>query len=284
MLPTPAGGLPLTTTSSINPSQVPSIAPSASVAAAAASAAAAAAASSASAGAKRPAATDLQQGPGTPSKRQATAAHRASLSGFPISTSASPSSSTLTPAPGFPTSLGPGTGASFSSSSSAAARHRHARSHSHAAPAMSVSTTGVVPVISLPQPTSAPPTQPYPSSPHRPPLPPPHPSSTVQQPPQSFITEDQLSGRSPDQLVATILQIQSQHQQHVAHLSAQYDNIVQQLGELRASLLAFYGGQAASYQAAMAVCALSTGTIGHLPYIYIYIAFLNKKYHGAVLT
>lgn len=273
MLPSPAGGLPLSTSaSSNNPTQVPSTAPSASAAAAAAAAASAAAsaASSAPAGAKRPAATDLQRGPGTtPSKRHATTSHRASISGFPISTSSSPS--TLTVAPGF-APLGTGTGASSSSSSSTAARHRHARSHSHAAPIMSVSTT-TTPMIPLPQPTSAVATHQYPPpSPHRPPLPPPHPPSVPQHFPQTFVTEEQLSGRSPDQLIATILQIQSQHQQYAAHLSAQYDNIVQQLGDIRASLLAFHGGQTASHQAALAVCAVFClpGILACLPYMILH--------------
>ena len=75
------------------------------------------------------------------------------------------------------------------------------------------------------------------------------------------LTEEQLSGRSPDQLVATILQIQTQHQQYAAHLALQYDSISQQLAELRASLQAFYGGQAAAHQAASAVCSILNSLI-----------------------
>ncbi|RYP04623.1 hypothetical protein DL765_010124 [Monosporascus sp. GIB2] len=268
MLPSPAaGGLLSTSTSSSdvnNPAQAPTqapntAAPSSASSAAATAAAAAASSASATAGAKRPAATDLQRAPGTgagagtttpsSSKRHATG-NRASISGHPIP---SPTSSSATSAiPGPPPALG---GAS-SSTSPGAARHRHARSHSHAtAPAMSVPTT--TPMMPLPQPTSAAPPYQYPAHstshphPHPPyPLPPPVPSPH-QHPAQTTITEDQLLGRSPDQLVATILQIQSQHQQYVAHLSAQYENIMQQLSELRASLLVFYGGQVANHQAAM---------------------------------
>ncbi|OTA96183.1 hypothetical protein M434DRAFT_141112 [Hypoxylon sp. CO27-5] len=63
------------------------------------------------------------------------------------------------------------------------------------------------------------------------------------------VTEEQLLGRTPEQLIATILQIQMQHQQYVAHISAQFDNISQQLNDLRGSLLA-------SHQAAASVCLL----------------------------
>ncbi|RYP49932.1 hypothetical protein DL768_004468 [Monosporascus sp. mg162] len=265
MLPSPAaGGLLSTSTSSSdvnvnNPAQVQAQAPniaapsSASSAAATTAAAAAATTASATAGAKRPAATDLQRGPDTgaattPSsnKRHATG-NRASISGYPIPSTPSSATSAI---PGPPPALG---GAS-SSSSPGVARHRHARSHSHtAAPAMSIPAT--TPMMPLPQPPSAAPPYQYPthssSHPHPPyPLPPPLPS-THQNPPQTTVTEDQLLGRSPDQLVATILQIQSQHQQYVAHLSTQYENIMQQLSELRASLLIFYGGQVANHQAAM---------------------------------
>ncbi|RYP03647.1 hypothetical protein DL764_005026 [Monosporascus ibericus] len=268
MLPSSAaGGLLSTSTSSSDVNvnhpapalhQAPNIAaPSSASSAAATTTSAAASSASATAGAKRPAAPDLQRGPGTgpgftpsPSKRHATG-NRASISGYPIPPS-TPSSATSA-IPGLPPALG---GAS-SSSSPGAVRHRHARSHSHAAaPAMSAPTT--TSMISLPQPTLAAPPPQYPPThsssrpyPHAPdPLPPPLPP-THQHPPQTTITEDQLLGRSPDQLVATILQIQSQHQQYVAHLSAQYENIMQQLSELRASLLTFYGGQVANHQAAM---------------------------------
>ncbi|ORY61721.1 transcriptional activator of glycolytic enzymes-domain-containing protein [Pseudomassariella vexata] len=68
--------------------------------------------------------------------------------------------------------------------------------------------------------------------------------------PPNMVSEDQLIGRTPDQLIETILRIQAQHQQYVANISAQYDTINQQLNELRGSLAAFYHGQAASHQAA----------------------------------
>ncbi|KAI2466282.1 transcriptional activator of glycolytic enzymes-domain-containing protein [Annulohypoxylon bovei var. microspora] len=54
----------------------------------------------------------------------------------------------------------------------------------------------------------------------------------------TVITEEQLLGKTPEQLIATILQIQMQHQQYVAHISTQFDTITQQLNELRGSLLA----------------------------------------------
>lgn len=57
-------------------------------------------------------------------------------------------------------------------------------------------------------------------------------------------------GRTPEQLMATILQVQALHQQYVASISAQYETISHQLKELRSSLAAFYSGQAASHQAA----------------------------------
>ncbi|KAI1373158.1 transcriptional activator of glycolytic enzymes-domain-containing protein [Hypoxylon crocopeplum] len=54
----------------------------------------------------------------------------------------------------------------------------------------------------------------------------------------AVVTEEQLLGRTPEQLIATILQIQMQHQQYVAHISAQFDTISQQLNDLRGSLVA----------------------------------------------
>ncbi|KAI0017964.1 transcriptional activator of glycolytic enzymes-domain-containing protein [Xylariomycetidae sp. FL0641] len=83
--------------------------------------------------------------------------------------------------------------------------------------------------------------------PHQPPLQPPGAAATMSMPP--IITEDQLLGRTPEQLIATILQIQLQHQQYVAQISAQYESISQQLNDLRGSLVA-------SHQAA--ATALST--------------------------
>ncbi|KAI0129917.1 transcriptional activator of glycolytic enzymes-domain-containing protein [Xylariales sp. AK1849] len=75
--------------------------------------------------------------------------------------------------------------------------------------------------------------------------------SPLQMPPMPMlVTEDQLSGRSPEQLIATILQIQAQHQQYIANISAQYESITQQLNELKGSLAAFYSGQAGTAQSA----------------------------------
>ncbi|KAI1758725.1 transcriptional activator of glycolytic enzymes-domain-containing protein [Hypoxylon sp. FL1150] len=60
------------------------------------------------------------------------------------------------------------------------------------------------------------------------------------------VTEEQLLGRTPEQLIATILQIQMQHQQYVAHISAQFDTISQQLNELRGSLVASHQAAASA--------------------------------------
>lgn len=68
-----------------------------------------------------------------------------------------------------------------------------------------------------------------------------------------LVSEDQLVGRTPEQLIATILQIQSQHQQYVATISAQYNSITQQLDDLRGSLAAIYSAQASQYQNAASV-------------------------------
>lgn len=83
---------------------------------------------------------------------------------------------------------------------------------------------------------------------------PPHPQLLFQPSPAMMpapatavsLTEDQLHGRTPEQLIATILQLQSQHQQFVAQINAQYESINQQLNDLRGSLLA-------SHQAAASV-------------------------------
>ncbi|KAI0477133.1 transcriptional activator of glycolytic enzymes-domain-containing protein [Xylariaceae sp. FL0804] len=60
------------------------------------------------------------------------------------------------------------------------------------------------------------------------------------------VTEDQLQGKTPEQLIATILQIQLQHQQYVAQINSQYENITQQLNELRGSLLASHQAAASA--------------------------------------
>ncbi|KAI1388078.1 transcriptional activator of glycolytic enzymes-domain-containing protein [Hypoxylon trugodes] len=60
------------------------------------------------------------------------------------------------------------------------------------------------------------------------------------------VTEEQLLGRTPEQLIATILQIQMQHQQYVAHISAQFDTISQQLNDLRGSLVASHQAAASA--------------------------------------
>ncbi|KAI1468999.1 transcriptional activator of glycolytic enzymes-domain-containing protein [Daldinia caldariorum] len=62
----------------------------------------------------------------------------------------------------------------------------------------------------------------------------------------TMVTEEQLLGRTPEQLIATILQIQMQHQQYVAHISAQFDVISQQLNDLRGSLVASHQAAASA--------------------------------------
>ncbi|KAI1405072.1 transcriptional activator of glycolytic enzymes-domain-containing protein [Hypoxylon fuscum] len=62
----------------------------------------------------------------------------------------------------------------------------------------------------------------------------------------AVVTEEQLLGRTPEQLIATILQIQMQHQQYVAHISAQFDTISQQLNDLRGSLVASHQAAASA--------------------------------------
>ncbi|ETS73086.1 hypothetical protein PFICI_15261 [Pestalotiopsis fici W106-1] len=78
------------------------------------------------------------------------------------------------------------------------------------------------------------------------PLPNSHPPS---QPPL-LVTEDQLTGRTPEQLIATILQVQAHHQQYAATISAQYESIAQQLSDVKASLASLFNGQALQLQAA----------------------------------
>ncbi|KAH9885364.1 transcriptional activator of glycolytic enzymes-domain-containing protein [Xylariomycetidae sp. FL2044] len=77
------------------------------------------------------------------------------------------------------------------------------------------------------------------------PVPQPQPAAAVMSLP-TLVTEDQLLGRTPEQLINTILQIQLQHQQYVAHISAQYENITQQLSDLRGSLVASHQAAASA--------------------------------------
>lgn len=60
------------------------------------------------------------------------------------------------------------------------------------------------------------------------------------------ITEDQLHGRTPEQLIATILQLQNQHQHFLAQINAQYESINQQLSELRGGLIASHHAAASA--------------------------------------
>lgn len=72
-----------------------------------------------------------------------------------------------------------------------------------------------------------------------------------------LMTEDQLIGRTPEQLIATILKIQAHHQQYAATISSQYESIAQQLSDMRASLASLFNGQALQFQATASVCASS---------------------------
>ncbi|KAI1076931.1 transcriptional activator of glycolytic enzymes-domain-containing protein [Whalleya microplaca] len=60
------------------------------------------------------------------------------------------------------------------------------------------------------------------------------------------VTEDQLLGKTPEQLIATILQVQMQHQHCFARISAQYDTINQQLNDLRGALIASHQAAASA--------------------------------------
>ncbi|KAI0811887.1 transcriptional activator of glycolytic enzymes-domain-containing protein [Xylaria sp. FL0064] len=62
----------------------------------------------------------------------------------------------------------------------------------------------------------------------------------------ALITEDQLHDRTPEQLIATILQLQSQHHQFLAQINAQYEAISQQLTDLRTSLVASHQAAASA--------------------------------------
>ncbi|KAI0007544.1 transcriptional activator of glycolytic enzymes-domain-containing protein [Xylariaceae sp. FL0662B] len=62
----------------------------------------------------------------------------------------------------------------------------------------------------------------------------------------AVVTEDQLLGKTPEQLIATILQVQMQHQHCFARISAQYDTINQQLNDLRGALIASHQAAASA--------------------------------------
>ncbi|KAI1275949.1 transcriptional activator of glycolytic enzymes-domain-containing protein [Xylaria sp. FL0933] len=62
----------------------------------------------------------------------------------------------------------------------------------------------------------------------------------------ALITEEQLHDRTPEQLIATILQLQSQHHQFLAQINAQYEAISQQLTDLRTSLVASHQAAASA--------------------------------------
>ncbi|KAI1177030.1 transcriptional activator of glycolytic enzymes-domain-containing protein [Nemania sp. FL0916] len=70
-------------------------------------------------------------------------------------------------------------------------------------------------------------------------------------PAPTLLTEDQLHGRSSEQLIHTILQLQTQHQQLLVQINAQFENINQQLSDLR-------NGMIASHHAAASVRALAS--------------------------
>ncbi|KAI1810520.1 transcriptional activator of glycolytic enzymes-domain-containing protein [Poronia punctata] len=62
----------------------------------------------------------------------------------------------------------------------------------------------------------------------------------------ALVTEEQLHGQTPEQLIATILQLQSQQQQFFAQINAQYEHINQQLQDLRGSLIASHQAAASA--------------------------------------
>ncbi|KAI1821459.1 transcriptional activator of glycolytic enzymes-domain-containing protein [Xylaria intraflava] len=70
--------------------------------------------------------------------------------------------------------------------------------------------------------------------------------SPTMMPVPPIITEDQLHGRTPEQLIATILQLQNQHQQFVAQINVQYEHINKQLDDLRGSLIASHQAAASA--------------------------------------
>ncbi|KAI1421130.1 transcriptional activator of glycolytic enzymes-domain-containing protein [Xylaria sp. FL1777] len=65
-------------------------------------------------------------------------------------------------------------------------------------------------------------------------------------PAPALITEDQLHDRTPEQLIATILQLQNQHQHFLAQINAQYESINQQLTDLRSGLVASHQAAASA--------------------------------------
>ncbi|KAI1164472.1 transcriptional activator of glycolytic enzymes-domain-containing protein [Nemania serpens] len=70
--------------------------------------------------------------------------------------------------------------------------------------------------------------------------------SPAMMPTPAPITEDQLQGRTPEQLIATILQLQNQHQHFLAQINAQYESINQQLSDLRGGLIASHHAAASA--------------------------------------
>ncbi|KAI0503436.1 transcriptional activator of glycolytic enzymes-domain-containing protein [Xylaria bambusicola] len=72
---------------------------------------------------------------------------------------------------------------------------------------------------------------------------------TATMPAPALLTEDQLHDRTPEQLIATILQLQSQHQHFLAQINAQFESINQQLTDLRSGLVASHQAAASALSA-----------------------------------
>ncbi|KAI1483204.1 hypothetical protein K445DRAFT_27434 [Daldinia sp. EC12] len=114
---------------------------------------------------------------------------------------------------------------------------RQATSSTRTNPIPNPSPLAAAPIIAPSSSASAPPTTTATPSYHQP-------QAAMSLP--AMVTEEQLLGRTPEQLIATILQIQMQHQQYVAHISAQFDAISQQLNDLRGSLVASHQAAASA--------------------------------------
>ncbi|KAI1360960.1 transcriptional activator of glycolytic enzymes-domain-containing protein [Xylaria arbuscula] len=74
-------------------------------------------------------------------------------------------------------------------------------------------------------------------------------TATATMPAPALLTEDQLHDRTPEQLIATILQLQNQHQTFLAQINAQYESINQQLADLRSGIVASHQAAATALSA-----------------------------------
>ena len=64
----------------------------------------------------------------------------------------------------------------------------------------------------------------------------------------ALVTEDQLRGKSSDELVQVVLQLQSSYSEQVADLKGQYATLSSQLNDLKATLAAFFTANLAALQ------------------------------------